>query len=96
MNKSKPSFWLTTKGLAAIGLIASATYFLLMEHRQHVAQFLPYLILLLCPLMHIFMHRGHDHGSGNQHDHEHQSQSESDAYQRGLEDGRKQSNHHPH
>lgn len=26
-----------------------------MEHRQHVAQFLPYLILLLCPLMHILL-----------------------------------------
>jgi hypothetical protein len=28
---------------------------------------LPYLILLACPLMHLFMHRGH---GGHQHGHE--------------------------
>ena len=33
-------------------------YFLLMEHRQHLFAALPFLILLACPLMHIFMHHG--------------------------------------
>lgn len=38
-------------------------FFLLSEHRAHVFGILPYLLLLACPLMHIFMHRGHDeHG----------------------------------
>jgi hypothetical protein len=26
---------------------------------------LPYLILLACPLMHLFMHRGHGHHAGH-------------------------------
>ena len=49
MATQKTSFWLTPKGLAALGLIGAATYFLLIEHRQHVWQFLPFLILLACP-----------------------------------------------
>lgn len=41
------------------GAILIIGYFLLTEHRAHVIQFLPYLLLLACPLMHFFMHRGH-------------------------------------
>ena len=46
----------------AIGLLvlgAIATYFLLSEHRAHFIGALPFLLLLACPLMHFFMHRGH-------------------------------------
>lgn len=36
---------------------------LLTEHKIHLLNALPYLLLLLCPLMHIFMHGGgHGHG----------------------------------
>lgn len=31
------------------------------EHRAHFLGILPYLILLACPLMHLFMHHGHHH-----------------------------------
>ncbi len=72
MAQQSQSFWFTKKGLAALGLIAAASYFLLVEHRQLLFEFLPYLILLLCPLMHIFMHRGHG-GQGAQGDREPQS-----------------------
>lgn len=61
-GERKHSFWRTPNGLAGIALIAAVVYFLLLEHRAHVIAALPYLILLLCPLMHIFMHRGHGHG----------------------------------
>ena len=35
--------------------------FLLTRHTDHVISYLPYAVLLACPLMHIFMHRGHRH-----------------------------------
>ncbi len=38
-------------------------YLLLTEHWAHIVPYLPWLILLACPLMHIFMHGGHNHGS---------------------------------
>jgi hypothetical protein len=59
MSNKQRSFWSTPTGWAALGLIGAASYFLLMEHTQHFFQFLPYLILLLCPLMHVFMHGSH-------------------------------------
>jgi hypothetical protein len=46
-----------------IGFLAIAVYFLIAEHKAHlegVLTYLPYLLLLACPLMHLFMH--HDHG----------------------------------
>lgn len=52
---------------AFIGFAALAAFFLLAEHRAHLLGFLPWLFLLACPLMHLFMHHGHhgghDHGS---------------------------------
>ena len=34
------------------------------EHTAHVFGALPYVLLLACPLMHVYMHGGHgDHGS---------------------------------
>ena len=79
MSNKKASFWLSPKGLAALGLIGAASYFLLMEHSEHVWQYLPFLILLACPFMHMFMHKGHDH---------HKSNEDSDEYQHGLKDVR--------
>ena len=68
------SFWRSSQGLASLVLIGAVSYFLLMEHRQHTFQALPFLIILLCPLMHLFMHGGH---GGHQH-----TDDEHDAYQR--------------
>lgn len=34
-------------------------FFLLTEHRAHLFGVLPFLLILLCPLMHLFMHGGH-------------------------------------
>ncbi|APR67168.1 hypothetical protein CN03_09615 [Thalassolituus oleivorans] len=79
-----------------MGLIASVTYFLLMEHRQHLFLYLPFIIILLCPLMHIFMHGGHGgHDDHAEHDEQGEgSGNESEAYKRGLEEGRKQTHKH--
>jgi hypothetical protein len=54
--------------LVLIGFLAIAAYFLWTEHRAHVVQFLPYALLLLCPLLHLFHggHGGHGaHGGGD-------------------------------
>jgi hypothetical protein len=48
-----------------IGFIAIAGYFLLTEHRAHAIQFLPFLLVLACPLLHMF----HGHGSHGRHGH---------------------------
>lgn len=47
-----------------LGFIA---YFLITEHWAHVVPYLPWLILLICPLLHVFMHGGH--GSHDNHSH---------------------------
>lgn len=57
---------LSTKG-ALIGFAAIAAYFLITEHTAHLEgllYYLPYLLLLGCPVMHLFMHRGHDDHGG--------------------------------
>lgn len=94
MASKQGSFWFSPKGLASLGLIGAASYFLLIEHRQHLTQWLPFLILALCPLMHIFMHGGH---GGHEHEDAHMTEeSEEKAYRRGYEAGKKDSGQHPH
>lgn len=53
------------------GFLAITVVLLFTEHRAHVLGILPFLFLLACPLMHIFMH--HDHGGEGQHNHHHES-----------------------
>lgn len=43
------------------GFAVVAGYFLLTEHRAHMVNFLPYLLLAACPLMHFFHHGMHRH-----------------------------------
>ena len=59
-----------------IGFLAVAGFFMFTEHRAHLLGILPYLFLLACPLMHLFMHHGH--GSHDQHMHHHDA-SEGDS-----------------
>lgn len=63
-----PSFWKTRYGVGLLVLGGVAGYFLITEHLAHLAGALPYLLLLACPLMHLFMHHGHGH-----HGHHHGS-----------------------
>lgn len=52
--RSRIAFWL----FAAI-----AAFYLLIEHRTHALGLLPYLVILLCPLLHLF-HHGHGSHDG--------------------------------
>ena len=51
-----PLGWAVTLPLAALGV------YLFVNHTGHIAAALPYLLLMACPLMHLFMHGGHRHG----------------------------------
>lgn len=48
--------------LAAASFAVIVLFYLLREHWVHALGILPYAILLLCPLMHLF--HGHDHSGG--------------------------------
>ena len=54
--------------LVLIGFLVIAGFFLISEHRAHVFGILPYLLLLACPMMHFFGHRGHGHGGHGHRD----------------------------
>ena len=45
-------FWV----FAAVG-----AYYLFTEHRPHLLDYLPYILLMACPLMHLFHGHGHNH-----------------------------------
>jgi len=54
-----------------LGFLAIAGYFLLTEHRAHAIPYLPFLLVLACPLMHLFMHGGHGgHEQANRDEHD--------------------------
>lgn len=59
---TRPSFWKSPWGLVATAIAAVASLYLYLTHRDHMLALLPYAILVACPLMHFFMHRGHAHG----------------------------------
>ncbi|MEK6578374.1 MAG: DUF2933 domain-containing protein [Bdellovibrionota bacterium] len=46
------------------GAVAIMGFYLLSEHFAHTLAVLPYLLLLACPLMHVFMHKGHGNHEG--------------------------------
>ena len=50
--------------LAAAGFLLVAAFFLTTEHRAHLFGLLPFLLILACPLLHLFGHGGHGgHGA---------------------------------
>ena len=55
-NLSRINQWLLWLGLAA------AVAWLGVRHGAHMLEIAPFLIILACPLMHVFGHGGHGHG----------------------------------
>lgn len=70
----RPSFWKTPFGIVATLVAVASSVYLYVVHKDHVLALLPYAILAACPLMHMFMHRGHGHGG-----HSHGKSRDSDA-----------------
>ncbi len=67
-TQARTPWYRTWTGLACLGAAALGALYLSLFHVDHVLDALPLLVLLLCPLMHLFMHGGHGHdghgGSG--------------------------------
>lgn len=67
-DESATPMWRTRGGIVLLGFLAVATFFLVTEHRAHLAlavPYLPWLLFLACPLMHVFMHHGHGGHGGD-------------------------------
>lgn len=60
-------WFLSWRGIALTAVLAAVSVSLMTSHREHLALALPYLLLLACPLMHIFGH-GHHHSSHHDKD----------------------------
>ncbi|MBM3527365.1 MAG: DUF2933 domain-containing protein [Alphaproteobacteria bacterium] len=71
MTSNDIRYFLGTKlGLALTLLMAAIGAYLFWTHTGHIVSALPYLFLLLCPLMHLF---GHRHGQPHKEEHRHES-----------------------
>lgn len=60
-NLASLAFWRSAGGIALLIALSVSGFFLFTGHRAHLLGALPYLFLLACPLMHVFMHHGHRH-----------------------------------
>jgi Protein of unknown function (DUF2933) len=72
-GENRKAWFSSRSNLVLVAFLGIAGFYLITEHRAHVFGVLPFLILLACPLMHVFMHRGHG-GHGDEsgpagHDH---------------------------
>ena len=71
-QREASGFWRSRYAIGLLVMGAIAAYFLLSEHRAHFIGALPLLLLLACPLMHVFMHNGHSsHGGDHANHHGH-------------------------
>jgi len=70
MNRTKRSsngsWWRSRGSWVFLGFLAIAGFFLFSEHQAHILGALPFVLLALCPLLHLF----HGHGGhGGEHRH---------------------------
>jgi hypothetical protein len=65
--------WLRSRtGLVLIAFLAITGFLLGEEHKAHLLGAFPFILLLFCPLLHVFMHRGHGgHGGGDEQHKDH-------------------------
>ena len=64
----KPGFFGSRANVVLVVFLAIAGFYLVAEHRAHLwlaLPWLPWLLLLACPLLHLFMHGGHGGHGGS-------------------------------
>jgi hypothetical protein len=59
MNHSDHERWPLSMKISCIVILGIAALFLIGQHWVHLAGILPFFFILLCPLMHLFMHGCH-------------------------------------
>ena len=67
-NHQHRESWLFSRtGVATVCALAVLGFLVYTGHSAHLLGLVPYLFILACPLMHIFMHGGHHnhHAAGN-------------------------------
>lgn len=65
--------------LILFAFLSIGGFFLITEHAAHLFGVLPYLLLLLCPVMHL-LHGGHG-GHGGRHGHQQSATTQSEGEQ---------------
>lgn len=63
-HKQRPSPF-SAANIALYGFLALGAFYLIVEHRAHVLGWLPWLLILACPLLHVFMHGKHGGHGGH-------------------------------
>ena len=62
------AFLRSRAGLVLLASLAVAGFFIVLEHRVHLSGYLPYALVALFLVLHMFMHAGHGgHGSHGGH-----------------------------
>ena len=64
-NRDSPqrNIW-SRPNIVLIAFLAIAGFYLITEHQAHVFGYLPFLLLLACVFLHMFMHGGHGGHAG--------------------------------
>ncbi len=64
-DAAQGSFFASRGFLVLLAFLAMALVLLFSEHRAHFLGVLPFLFILACPLLHMFMHGGHGSHGGD-------------------------------
>lgn len=89
--------WLFSRtGIATIVAVSVLGFLVYEGHGAHLLGLLPYLLILSCPLMHIFMHGGHG-GHGHHHGDEEDTTRKPEPSKNGQDDDQQDKKHeHKH
>ena len=75
-KSQKTGFFSSRSNVVLLVFLLIAGFYLITEHQAHLLGALPWLILLACPLLHLFMHGGHGGHGGHESHHTHENNLE--------------------